>query len=611
MESERAQSETFTRRALLVAGAQTAVFVALGARLVNLQVVEGGRYKTLAENNRIDVQWLPPRRGKILDASGKVLAENIHDFRVFVLPEQIKTLEDAIARLGKVITITPKEKEEALKRGKKQNRFMPVMVRDNLSWEELSAVELRLPELEGAQVRIGLTRSYPLGANSAHIVGYVGAPTEEDVKENPLYKIPDVKIGKAGLERKENAALLGTPGSARREVDVRGRIVRELESDEGAAGKNITLTLDSGMQNVIADSLSAYGKSGSAILMDAHNGALYGLVSHPAYDPNKFSRGISHEDWTVYRDDIAKPMNNKALSGVYPPGSTFKMITALAALEAGIITKDTEVFCPGHYEVGSQKFHCWKAEGHGNCDVVRAISESCDVFFYTLARDLGIDRLSAMARRFGLGSATGTGFPEEYAGLVPDRSWKRRRFNTSWFPGETINAAIGQGYTLTTPIQLAVMMARLVNGGKMVQPHIVQARDGVEERAPTALGKPIRGDHLDLILAGMTNCVNDPRGTAYGARIWEEAFAMGGKSGTAQVKRISKLERALGVRNETLAWHLRHHALFVAYAPIFNPRYVASVVIEHGGGGSAAAAPVARDILFAAQKRNIGGAGTS
>lgn len=611
MESERAQSQTFTRRALLVTGVQGAVFLALGARLVNLQVVEGGRYKTLAENNRIDVQWLPPRRGKVLDANGKILAENIHDFRVFVLPEQIKTLEEAIERLGNVITVTEHEKLEAIKRSKKQNRFMPVMVRDNLSWTELAAVELRLPELEGAQVRIGLTRSYPQGVNSAHIVGYVGAPTEGDVKENPLYKIPDVKIGKAGIERKENAALLGTPGSARREVDVRGRIVRELESDAGVAGQDIALTLDSDIQNTIAQSLAAYGKSASAILMGAHNGALYGLVSHPAYDPNKFSLGISQEDWSVYRDDVAKPMSNKALSGVYPPGSTFKMITALAALEAGIITKNTEIFCPGHYDVGNQKFHCWKVGGHGTVDVVRAISESCDVFFYTLARDLGIDRLSAMARRFGLGAPTGTGFEEEYAGLIPDRSWKKRRFNTTWFPGETINAAIGQGYTLTTPIQLAVMMARLVNGGKMVQPHIVKTRDGVAEAAPAALGKPIRSDHLDLILQGMTNCVNDTRGTAYGARIWDDVYAYGGKSGTAQVKRISKLERALGVRNETLAWHLRHHALFVGFAPVFNPRYVSVVVIEHGGGGSAAAAPVVRDILHEAQKRNVGGVMTS
>lgn len=605
MESDRNQSYTFTRRALLIAGLQGLIFFGLGARLAQLQILEGGRYKTLSENNRIDVQWLPPMRGKILDNGGKVFAENIQDFRVFVLPEQIKSLEEAIQSIRGVVSVTDKEKEDAIKRMKKQNRFMPVMVRDHLAWDELSAIELRLPELEGVQVRIGLTRSYPMADNSAHIIGYVGAPIDKDVEDNPLYKIPDVKIGKTGLERFYNEALLGTPGSSRREVDVRGRIVRELETDEGVKGKDLHLTLNADMQDFIAKRLAQDTKSASVVLLDAYNGDIYGLISHPSFDPNKFATGISHTDWETYRDDIAKPMNNKALSGTYPPGSTFKMITALAALEAGIVDKETQFFCPGHFDLGSSRFHCWKPEGHGSVDVVKAISESCDVYFYSLARDLGIERIADMGRRLGLGAETGLGLKEEAQGLVPDKNWKRRRYNKSWLPGETVNATIGQGYTLTTPIQLAVMTARLVNGGKLIKPRVVKAMGEDVLTPPLFPSRPFNPDHIALILQGMNNCVNDPQGTAYAARIWDERFSMGGKSGTAQVKRITKAERAAGVRNETLAWNLRHHALFVAYAPVGDPRYVCSVVIEHGGGGSAAAAPIARDILTEAQKRNI------
>lgn len=606
LDNERGQSQTFTRRAILIAGVQGLVFIGLGARLGQLQIAEGGRYKTLSENNRIDVQFLPPLRGRILDEKGKVFAENIQDFRVFVLPEQIKSIDDAVDHLRDVITVSEAEKDEAKKRMKKQNRFMPIMIRDHLSWKEMAAIELRLPELEGVQVRIGLTRSYPLGGNSAHLVGYVGAPTEKDVEQNPLYKIPDVKIGKTGVERLYNEPLLGTPGSSRREVDVRGRIVRELETDKGVKGKDITLTLNAEMQDFISNRLAQTAKSGSVVLMDAYNGDIYGMVSYPSFDPNKFSTGISHKDWQTYRDDIAKPMNNKALSGAYPPGSTFKMVTALAALEAGIVDADKTFYCPGHWELGNARFHCWKPEGHGTVDIVKALSESCDVYFYSLARDLGIDRIASMARRLGLGAESGLGFSEEAKGLVPDKLWKRRRYNESWLPGETVNATIGQGYTLATPIQLAVMTARLVNGGVMVKPRLVKAdEDGVKPAAvfPRRSFDP---EHLDLILRGMHNCVNDPRGTAYGSRIWDETMQMGGKSGTAQVKRITKAERAAGVRNETLPWRFRHHALFVAYAPVANPRYVCSVIIEHGGGGSSAAAPIARDILIEAQKCNIG-----
>lgn len=611
LDSERNQSQTFTRRTILVAGVQGLAFIGLGARLTQLQIVEGGRYKTLSENNRIDVQFLPPLRGRVLDDQGAVFAENIQDFRVFVLPEQIKSIDEAVDHLRDVITISEDEKKEAIKRMKKQNRFMPIMIRDHLSWDEVSAIELRLPELDGVQVRIGLTRSYPLGGNSAHIVGYVGAPTEKDVENNPLYKIPDVKIGKTGIERLYNDPLLGTPGSSRREVDVRGRIVRELETDKGVKGDDITLTLNANMQEFISQRLAQNARSGSAILMDAHNGDVYGMISYPSFDPNKFSVGISHQDWQIYRDDIAKPMNNKALSGAYPPGSTFKMITALAALEAGVIDEGTTYYCPGHFDLGKARFHCWKPQGHGTVDVVKAIAESCDVFFYSLARELGIERIAAMARRLGLGTETGLGFSEEAKGLVPDKMWKRRRYNESWMHGETVNATIGQGYTLATPIQLAVMTARLVNGGSIVKPRLIKALGDHMQPSPVFPTRSFDPKHLDLILQGMSNCVNDTTGTAYGSRIWEPGMEMGGKSGTAQVKRITKAERAAGVRNETLAWHLRHHALFVAYAPIINPRYVASVVIEHGGGGSSAAAPVARDILFEAQKRNLGDGGNA
>lgn len=602
LESESTQVKTFSRRSIIIGLAQGVAFVTLGSRLADLQIIDSGQYKTLAENNRIDIQWLPPRRGRIYDRNGDILAENINDYRVFALPEQIDTVDSALEQLRQIITISKFEEEKVRKRLQKQNRFTPILIRDHLNWDELSAIELRLNELDGIQVRIGQTRHYPYKDKGAHVIGYVATPNEDDVKDNPLYKIPDVKIGKTGMERVKNKVLLGSPGFSKREVDVRGRIVRELETTEGLRGDDLTLTIDSRLQSFISDRLKESVKSGSVVVMNVHTGDVIGMVSYPSYDPNKFSTGISHGDWAAYRDDIAVPMNNKAVSGAYPPGSTFKMVTALAALEAGIIDSETTTFCPGHYDLGKQRFHCWKKQGHGKMDLVQALAQSCDVYFYELAKELGINRIATMARKLGLGIETGVGLVEESSGLVPDRSWKRRKYNQSWVPGDTVNSTIGQGYFLTTPIQLAVMTARLVNHGYYVLPRVLQKTGDKREPNISFPKSSFKQEHIDLVRQGMEECVNGAKGTALGSRIWQEGMAMGGKTGTAQVKRITKAERAAGVRNEDLAWKYRHHALFTGYAPLDNPNYAISVVIEHGGGGASAAAPVARDIMHFVQK---------
>ncbi len=597
LESESTQAKTFSRRAIIIGLAQGMAFVTLGTRLADLQLLDSGQYKTLAENNRIDIQWLPPRRGRIYDRNKKVLAENINDYRVFALPEQIESIDNAIAQLRKIITVSKFEESKIRKRLEKQNRFTPILIRDHLNWDELSAIELRLNELDGIQVRIGQTRSYPNNESGAHVIGYVATPNESDVTDNPLYKIPDVKIGKTGVERVQNKTLLGSPGFSKREVDVKGRIVRELETTEGLRGDDLELTIDNRLQKFMAERLAQTTKSGSATVINVHTGDVLGMVSHPAFDPNKFATGISHDDWSKYRDDIAVPMNNKAISGAYPPGSTFKMVTALAALEAGIIDKDTQAFCPGHFDLGKQRFHCWKKQGHGRVKLVDALAQSCDVYFYELAKELGINRIATMARKMGLGTETNIDLAEEKSGLVPDRSWKRRKYNQPWVPGDTVNSTIGQGYFLTTPLQLAVMVARIVNNGQNVSPRLMNKIG--DKRMPN-LSYPrssFKSEHINLIREGMTACVNDRKGTAFGSRIWDVGMEMGGKTGTAQVKRITKAERAAGVRNEDLDWKYRHHALFVGYAPLANPDYAISVVIEHGGGGSSTAAPIARDIL--------------
>ena len=604
LDREKERQGLFTRRAVIIGALQGTFLTVLGARLAWLQIAEGSRYTTMAEDNRINVKLLAPSRGIIVDRNGLPMAVNTQNFIVQVIPEQTKDLERALRELKKLISLTDEDISRVIAQSKKIPKFFPIQIRDNLTWDEVSTVEVNLPDLPGLSINVGEVRYYPMGPSTAHILGYVGAVSKGDLDESdPLLKIPGFKIGKTGIERTYDGNLRGRAGAAEVEVNVVGREVRELSRTPGDSGQPLILSLDSELQKYTQERLSET-RSASAIIMDVHTGAVYALASAPSFDPNIFARGLKAEQWEDLLSRPEHPLNNKAVSGLYPPGSTFKMIAALAALELGIINRNTSFYCPGHYNLGNAKFHCWKPGGHGYVNVVKAITESCDTFFYNIAMDIGIDRLAEYSKKFGLGQTLDIGLPEEKAGLIPTREWKKSNIGVSWQPGESVVAVIGQGYTQATALQLATMTSRLVNGGKEVKPWLVEYVGNSQMHKDSWPKINIKKQNLDIVIQGMINVVNGQGGTAGGSRITEPGMEMGGKTGTSQVKRITADERARGVRNEDLPWHLRHHALFVGFAPVHEPRYACAVIVEHGVGGSRAAAPVAKDLLIMAQQRD-------
>ena len=603
MERDHERARLFTRRALMIGAGQAGLLALLGGRLAWLEIAQGPRYRMLAENNRVNMRLLAPSRGLIYDRNGVLMAANDQNFRAIVIPEQTGDLKQSLAALQKLIALEPRDIQKALKAADKAPGFAAIEVKDNLDWEDVSRIEVNLPDLPGVSIDVGEIRYYPLGEGTAHLLGYVGSVSKAELTGDPVLTLPGFRIGKTGLEKTYDLDLRGRAGSSEIEVNVLGREVRELKKNPGTPGVELRLTIDAGLQKFVQERLSRT-RSAAAVIMDAHTGAVYAMSSVPAFDPNVFSRGIPADLWEKLLADPGHPLNNKVAGGLYPPGSTFKMVTALAALEERVITPATTAFCPGHYDLGDSRFHCWKAGGHGTVDVIEALTQSCDTFFYKLALDLGVDRLAKYARKLGFGDKLGIELPEERPGLIPDTGWKKSQYNEPWQAGETIVSVIGQGYVQTTPLQLATMTARLVNGGQLVRPWVtgfIGNKPGVDPVWPKL---NVKKKNLDLIVRGMERVVNGPRGTAAGSRITEEGLAMGGKTGTAQVRRITRKDRIEGVRNEDLPWHFRHHALFVGFAPVGNPRYVCAVVIEHGGGGAAAAAPVAHDIMLEVQKRN-------
>ena len=604
MERDQEKIDSFTRRAFIIGALQGCALTVLGARLSWLQVVEGDKYKTLAENNRISMKILPPSRGQIVDRFGVPLATNLQNFQVLVTPEQVESLEKTLTDLKAYISIDDNSIKKALRQAKRNPTYVPVEVRNKLNWDEVSLVELNLAKLPGVSIQAGDLRSYPYKEATGHLVGYVGRVAEADMTSAPLLSMPGFLVGKSALEKKYETILQGKPGKAEVEVNVHGRAVRELNRTASIQGDRLVLSIDAEFQRFVQQRL-ATERSAAAVVMDAQTGAVYALANHPSFDPNIFSGGISAMDWEQLRDDPAHPLNNKVAGGLYPPGSTFKICTALAGLEAGVIDERSTAFCPGHYDFGNNRFHCWKPSGHGTVNVVGALAHSCDVYFYKMATNLGIDRLAAMARRLGLGDDLDFDLPETKAGEVPDTAWKKKqRGDKTWHPGETINASIGQGQMLASPLQLATMTSRIVNGGKAVKPWLAGYAGNQQIFQSDIKSMGINPAHLEMVCRGMTQ-VMQPGGTASAAQIKEAGFEMGGKTGTSQVKRITKAERASGVRRqEDLPWHLRHHGLFIGYAPVSDPRYVCAIIVEHGGSGSGAAAPIARDILLEVQKRN-------
>jgi penicillin-binding protein 2 len=610
MPRDTQQQKLLTRRAAILGGGQLLLTGALAARLYQLQVLEKDRYRLMADENRINLRLLVPPRGRIFDRFGVELADNHQNYRVIIVPEETADIEATLAAIGGLIAIGDADRRRVMRDVKRQHAFIPVVVRANLNWEEMARIEVAIPELPGVAIERGLMRFYPYGPTAAHILGYVAAVSEKELTGDPLLELPDFRIGKAGIEKSQDVKLRGTAGTSQVEVNAYGRVVREIARNDGQPGQDVVLGLDAALQDFVTKRCAAE-QSVSCVLLDALTGDVLALVSSPSYDPMLFSAGLTQAMWQELSTDPRNPLSNKAIGGLYPPGSTFKPMVALAALESGAITPDTAITCPGYLELGDATFHCYQKGGHGTLRLHDAIKKSCDVFFYETARRTGIDRIAAMARRFGFGNALGLDISGERAGLIPDRDWKLATTGVAWQQGETLNTGIGQGSVLATPLQVATMAARLATGRQVV-PHLVRSATlppGGDRRLPGFSPLGVTPHNISLVLDGMNAVVNDPGGTAYAARIQDPGFAMGGKSGTSQVRHISQYERDHGVRkSDELPWKERDHALFVAFAPIGAPRYVCSVVVEHGGieggGGSAVAAPIVRDVLLEAQKRD-------
>src|SRR5262245_28985693 len=606
MNQEKARSLVFTRRAALLGGGQVLLLSALIGRMYQLQIVESDRYRVMSDDNQLSDRLLEPLRGRILDRFGISLAENDHNYRVEVTPEKVGDLKQVLEQLAKFLPLTDEDRASILLDAKKRRSFVPISVSENLSWHQLASIEVNAPDLPGVSIEVGQRRRYTQGRNCSHIIGYVAVPSEKDLTGDPLLELPGFRIGKSGVERHYDESLRGKQGRRRVEVDAVGRVVDEKTEYriEPTPGADLILTIDIGLQQFVQQRLASE-LSASAVVLDAQTGDVLALGSTPAYDPTMFTRGVTVREWQDLTSDPLRPLANKATGGEYAPGSTFKMIVALAALKRGI-DPNRHVFCPGVFRVGNTNFHCWKKDGHGSVDMYNAHKLSCDVFFYDTAMQTGIDNIAEMARKFGLGAQTGIDVPGERKGLIPDSNWKQATYGEPWYPGETPSAGIGQGFITATPLQLAVMAARIASGRAIV-PHFRRAglvgADAAAEPELPALEIPER--HLEVVREGMRRVTNDQGGTAFRARIADEGMEMAAKTGTAQVRHISMSEHLSGVRkNQDLPWQQRDHALFVAFAPVGAPRYALSVVVEHGGGGSAVAGPIAHDIMLETQRRN-------
>jgi len=607
MQRDGDRQKVFTRRTALLAGGKLILLSTLVGRMYYLQVLESERYTMLADENRINIRLLSPPRGRIVDRFGIPIAVNQQNHRVVLVPEAANPVEATLHTLGAIIDVGAGERRRILREVRRRRGFIPITIRENLSWEEVARIEVNTPDLPGVMIDVGQSRHYLHGESVASVLGYVSAVSEDEIDGDPLLQLPGFRIGKAGIEKVYDRALRGTSGSSQVEVNSVGRVIKEIERLEGQPGTEVTLTLDLELQELASRLLAR--ESAAAVVLDVHTGDVLAMVSTPSFDPNAFNRGIGVRQWKALVSNPRAPLVNKAITGQYAPGSTFKIVVALAALEKGVITAANRIFCSGSVKLGEEEFHCWKGSGHGEVNLNKGIAQSCDVYFYEIARRTGIDSIAVMARRLGLGQVLGVDLPGEKAGLIPTRAWKQASIGEPWHLGETLIAGIGQGSILATPLQLAVMTARIVNGGFAVTPHVT--RDIVDRKGtiPRPRGGfealALSSRHLALVRLGTDGVVNSHMGTARHARIAEPGFEMGGKTGTVQVRRITKDEREQGVRkNKDLPWKDRDHALFVGYAPVHAPRYAVAVVVEHGGGGSTKAAPIARDLLLATQQRS-------
>ncbi len=591
-----------SRRSLLMGSAQLGFIGLLGLRMRHLQVNQAEQFRLLAEENRINIRLIPPARGEIFDRNGVLIAENEPSYRITIVREDAGDVDTLIARLSELIELDDTSLNRAMTEMRRSPPFLPITIADRVSWEEVSRVAVNAPALPGVTPEVGLSRRYPMSEDFAHVIGYVGPVSDYDLSriEDPdqLLRIPRFQIGKVGLEAKREEFLRGKAGAKRVEVNALGRVMRELDRREGQQGADLQLTIDHQLQAYTQARLG--DESAAAVVIDCQNGDILSICSSPSYDPNLFVRGISVADYKELTGNKYRPLANKTVQGTYPPGSTFKMVTALAALEVGVVDANDTVWCPGHLEVSNRRFHCWKRAGHGHMDLNKALRESCDVYFYDLARQVGIDKITSMANRLGLGIRHDLPMSAVAQGLTPTKDWKQQVRGADWVVGDTVNASIGQGFVLASPMQLALMTARIASG-KAVTPRLIKSINGAENAAEAIPPVDINLNHLRQVQQAMYAVSNNRRGTAYRSRVIEDGYRMAGKTGTSQVRNISAAERRAGVfRNKDLPWERRDHALFVNFAPYGNPRVAVAVVVEHGGGGSTAAAPIGRDITLQA-----------
>lgn len=573
--TEAAQIYSFSRRALVLGAAQGAVGLVLAGRMAWLSVVENEQYKLKAESNRVNNTLIPPRRGWLLDRTGKPLASNRTDFRVDLIPDRIVDKDKLLAELTRLLNLAPEDLARIETDLKRAGGFRPVQVAENLDWDRFAAVLVRQPELPGVAPTRGYARHYPLGAGVGHLIGYVGTASAEQYKldKDPLLVTPGFKLGKDGLEKTLDKRLRGKPGAKRVEVTAHGRPVRELETRADQPGESIKLTIDAGLQEYVARRLGT--NSGSAIVIDVASGDILAMASMPAYDPNSFSDGITQTEWKMLSEDDHVPLMNKVLQGLYPPGSTVKPMNGLALMAAGVNAHD-RVVCSGALRVGNGVFHCHKKGGHGPLDLKNAIMQSCDIYFYEMVRRVGYDAIAPMARMLGMGQKFDMPFTTQRYGTVPDSAWKLKKYHRPWTVADSLNASIGQGYVLANPLQLAVMASRLASG-KILVPRLLST--GPSGAQPL----PVSPEDLAIVRDAMYGVVNGG-GTGGAARMYVPGVAIAAKTGTAQVRRITMAERRTGVlKNAALPFKMRDHALFVCFAPHDNPKYAAAIVLEHNG----------------------------
>ncbi|MDC3342080.1 penicillin-binding protein 2 [Candidatus Pelagibacter sp.] len=604
------KTDVINRRMFIIGAAKIIIFTGIIARLFSLQVSENKKYLTLSDKNRIREWKLPPTRGDIVDYFGNVIAGNLKVYQLHIIPEQVENFNYLISRLKTLLNLSDKKIDKIVKLKNKLKPWESIIVSENLSWSDFLKINNFLYDLVGVKPVMTISRNYPFSDVYTHILGYVSQPNEEEILANEIVQerfVPGMKIGKLGLEKTLENYLIGTNAIQRYEVNAYGKRINQLEHQKGKQGLKIRLTVDTEIQKACGKLLN--DRAGSISVMDIYTGDIIAMYSSPSYDPNKFLFGISNDDWALIRNNPLKPLINKTLSGLYSPGSTIKPIVALSALENKIVSPNFKVKCTGKIELYGQTFHCWKEKGHGFMSLKNAMKQSCDTYFYEVARLLGVDRLNVTAEKFGLGKKVlGDYYDYEKSGLFPNTKWKKNNLGKGWVLGETLITGIGQGYTQTTPLQLCLMTAQIANGGYSIKPKIVvnnnpmsleEAKSKLKEETLHGQEKKLFNDHknIKIVQEAMFSSTNELYGTSYKSRIDNPKYQFAGKTGTAQVKRISMRERELDLKIEQIPYKDRDHALFVAYGPYVNPRYALSIIVEHGGSGSRTAAPIAKELF--------------